>query len=345
MAVVPCRGGETLLKKLFEPLGYRVTARNHPLDERFPEWGDSRYYTVTLEATCKLSELLNHLYVLIPVLDDDKHYWVGEDEVEKLLKRGEGWLASHPERDTITSRYLKRQRSLVHQALTRLIEEEQPEDVDEAEVQKAQEEAVIEAKISLNQRRLQAVTAALRQHEVKRVLDLGCGEGNLLRALLEEKSFSEIVGVDVSPYVLERAANRLRLERMPERQSQRLKLMQGSLTYRDKRLAGYDAAAVVEVIEHLDLPRLSSFERALFEFARPGVVIITTPNAEYNVKFEGLPAGKMRHRDHRFEWSRAEFQAWAQTVTEKYGYTVSFQPIGDEDALVGAPTQMAVFMK
>ena len=139
------------------------------------------------------------------------------------------------------------------------------------------------------------------------------------------------------------AKDRLRLDRLPPPQAERVKLLHGALTYRDARLSGFDAAAVVEVIEHLDPPRLQAFERVLFEFARPGTVVLTTPNAEYNVRWETLPAGKFRHRDHRFEWTRAEFPAWANSVAERFGYAVRFLPIGPEDAEVGPPTQMAVF--
>ncbi len=130
---------------------------------------------------------------------------------------------------------------------------------------------------------------------------------------------------------------------MPERKREQIKLMQGSLTYKDVRIAGFDAATLIEVIEHLDEPRLSALEKVVFKFAKPKVVIVTTPNVEYNVTFEGLPAGKLRHRDHRFEWTRAEFEEWANRVATIYGYTVRFLPVGDEDAVLGAPTQMGVF--
>jgi 3' terminal RNA ribose 2'-O-methyltransferase Hen1 len=144
---------------------------------------------------------------------------------------------------------------------------------------------------------------------------------------------------------LEIAAERLHLDQMPPMQRQRITLFQGALTYRDQRLAGYDAAVVVEVIEHLDASRLASFERVLFEFARPGFVACTTPNAEYNVKFATLPAGKFRHKDHRFEWTRSEFQSWANQVAERFGYSAHYLPIGPEDPVLGAPTQMAVFSR
>jgi 3' terminal RNA ribose 2'-O-methyltransferase Hen1 len=342
LTVLPCRGGEEFLRRLFEPLGYAVIASRHTLDERFPDWGESRYFTVELQAVTRLRDLRTHLYVLVPVLDDDKHYWVGADEVEKLLRHGAGWLAAHPERELIADRYLRRQRHLTRAALARLVEEDAPAPDAAAEAH-AGEEARLEEHISLNQQRLGAVIAALKSRGAKRVVDLGCGEGRLLQALLKEAAFEEIVGVDVSHRALERASERLHLDRLPPKQRARLKLMHGALTYRDQRLAGFDAAPVVEVIEHLDPPRLAAFERVLFELAKPKVVVLTTPNAEYNLKFENLPAGKFRHRDHRFEWTRAEFQAWADSIAQRFGYAVRFLPVGTEDLLAGAPTQMGVF--
>jgi 3' terminal RNA ribose 2'-O-methyltransferase Hen1 len=177
------------------------------------------------------------------------------------------------------------------------------------------------------------------------VLDLGCGEGKLLRELLKDKQFDEIVGMDVSIRSLETARDRLRLDRLSERQAARIKLIHGSLTYRDKRLEGFDAAALVEVIEHLDPPRLAAFERAIFEFARPGTVVLTTPNREYNVTWENVGAERFRHPDHRFEWTRKEFESWAQTVAVRNGYSVRFLPVGPVDEGRGSPTQMGVFVR
>lgn len=344
LAAVPCQGGEDWLKRLFEPLGYQVTITPHPLDEHYPAWGMSPYFTITLEATRCLSELLAHLYVLIPVLDNDKHYWIGDDEVDKLLRRGKGWLEIHPEREQITYRYLKHRRDLARDALARLIAEEASEQETDQESADSQE-VTIEQRISLHEQRLAAVMDMLDNSGSKSVLDLGCGEGRLLRLLLQNKRFERIVGMDVSYHALELAQSRLHLDRLPTKQKERITLIHGALTYRDKRLEGYDAAAVVEVIEHLDAPRLAAFERVLFEFARPATVVITTPNVEYNVKFATLPAGKFRHRDHRFEWTRQEFQTWATHIAERFGYTTRFLPVGPEDADVGAPSQMCVFTK
>jgi 3' terminal RNA ribose 2'-O-methyltransferase Hen1 len=344
ISALACRGGEGFLRRLFEPLGYEVTAERRPLDEAFPEWGESIYYTVTLSGNVRLQELLTHIYVLVPVLDNEKHYWVGDDEVEKLLRLGGSWLASHPEKEEITKRYLKYRRDLAREALARLVDEESP-DIDAAEAIHDNEEQAVERTVNLNEQRLNAVVAALKSANAKRVLDLGCGEGKLLRALLGDRAFEEIVGVDVSHRALEIASERLRLEQLPNRLRDRIHLLHGSLTYRDRRLAGFDAATVVEVIEHLDQPRLAAFERVLFEFAKPRTIVLTTPNVEYNVKFETLAHGKFRHKDHRFEWTRAEFAAWCQSMAGRYGYVVRFLPVGPEDALVGAPTQMGIFEK
>jgi 3' terminal RNA ribose 2'-O-methyltransferase Hen1 len=342
ISVLPCRGGENFLRRLFEPLGYEVLAERHPLDESFPEWGASSYFTVQLTGEVRLQDLLTHIYVLVPVLDNEKHYWVGDDEVEKLLRHGSGWLSSHPEREEITRRYLKYRRDLAREALARLIDDE-ASDADVTEAVHDSEEEAVERTLNLNEQRLNTVVAALKSANAKRVLDLGCGEGKLLRALLADRAFEEIAGIDVSHRSLQMAQDRLRLERMPDKQRARLKLIHGSLMYRDKRLAGFDAAAVVEVIEHLDQPRLAAFERVLFEFAKPASIVLTTPNVEYNARFETLPAGKFRHKDHRFEWTRNEFQNWAGAMADRFGYAVRFLPVGPEDSLLGAPTQMAIF--
>ena len=343
--VLPVRGGETFLRAVFEPLGYAVECERHPLDDRFPEWGEGHYFSVTVAKTTTLSNLLTHLYVLVPVFDNQKHYFVGDDEMEKLLEKGSNWLGQHPEKEEITRRYLKFRPSLFRQALARLVVEEQPLEAEGDEQSADTIEAASEGKLSLNDQRLGAVMAAIRASGARRVLDLGCGEGKLLRELLKDKQFEEIVGLDVSIRSLETARDRLKVDRMSETQAARLKLVHGSLIYRDRRLEGFAAAAVVEVVEHLDPPRLSAFERVVFEFARPGTVVLTTPNREYNVTWENVGAERLRHPDHRFEWTRPEFRTWAEGVAARYGYGVRFLPVGPMDEALGAPTQMAVFKR
>ena len=343
---VPCRGGIDLLRRLFEPLRWRVEASSAPLDPTIPEWGDSRYTDVRLTGDLRLADALNHLYVLLPVLDDAKHYWVSNDEVDKLVHAGEGWLAWHPEKALITRRYLSHRRELTQSALARLAE---VDDTEPEEFDNAPDGAVAldppDRPVPLAEQRRGAVLAAVRASGARRVGDLGCGEGVLVADLLAERGIEQVIATDVSARALQIAGRRLRLDKMSERQRDRLQIFQSALTYRDDRLAGLDAAVLMEVIEHVDPPRLNALERVVFGFAAPATVIVTTPNAEYNVRFETLPSGSMRHRDHRFEWTRAEFRSWAQRAGDAYGYAVRYLPIGTDDPEVGPPTQMAIFSK
>ncbi|MEV6771761.1 3' terminal RNA ribose 2'-O-methyltransferase Hen1 [Nocardia sp. NPDC051030] len=439
LPAVPCKAGLDAAERVFAPLGWTVVATPLPLDPAFPEWGDSHYIRLELTGTLRLSEALSHLYVLLPVLDGSKHYWLSSDEIDKLLRVGEGWLATHPDRTWITRRYLSRRHSLVQEALARLAEldDTEPEElgavddgldefVDMAEIaappsdttvseSAEQATAVVgansdaaqaeregsaaaatpggdafssgaatltgavagvdvgstgaglaagtgdtrqavadagvaaEAAGSARERtplavaRRAAVIRALREVGAGRVLDLGCGQGVLLREMVTDRAFTEIVGIDVSVLAL-RIAKR-RLQRLPEFQARRVTVRQGALTYTDASLRGYDAAVLMEVIEHMDLPRLGALEQAVFGAAAPGAVIVTTPNSEYNVRYEGMEPGAFRHSDHRFEWDRAEFAAWARGVGEKYGYGVRFVPVGEVDPELGASTQMAVFTR
>lgn len=389
---LPVRGDAGLVQKLFEPLGYVVKVEPIPLDPVSSEWGASAYVTLRLQATVRLAELLSHLYVLIPVLDLKKHYFLDAAEIDKLIDKGGEWWPNHPAREQIARRYLSRKRALANEAVERLAAlSEDAEvagdgtsdadavvaavgvDLDGAAVDgvdvaspatapmagaskdavvdedgitlqpKEAAEIQLEKPIRLHDLRLERVFDVIRESGAKRVLDLGCGSGKLMKRLAKAKQFTEIVGLDVGHRDLEAAARRLRLDTLPERQRERFKLLQGALTYHDTRLAGYDAAAMVEVIEHIDPERLAHVERVVFEKARPGLVVVTTPNREYNIKFEGLAVGKLRHADHRFEWTRAEFAGWTQAVADRFGYHVRIEPLGEVDSDLGPPSQMAVF--
>ncbi len=341
---VPSIGGAAMVRELFEPLGWSVAAAPIALDETIPAWGESRYVDVRLRGQLVLADALSHLYVLLPVLDTAKHYWVSSDEVDKLVRAGAGWLAGHPAREVITRRYLAHQRELIASAVARLAEVDDlpPEALDNAVADDAEPAARV---TPLVVSRRHVVIQALRDAHAARVVDFGCGEGGLLRELITDPAFTEVVGVDVSPRALQMAERRMNFDRMPDSQRARLRLMQSSLTYRDKRVTGYDAIVLMEVIEHLDPERLPALETTVFAQARPGTVVVTTPNAEFNVRYDGLAPGAMRHRDHRFEWTRAEFTAWADAVGERNGYLVDFRPVGDPDPEVGAPTQLAVFSR
>ena len=334
-------GSEGFANEVFEPLGYTVETERRPLDERFPEWGASPYIDLTLKGRVRLCDLLRHLYVLIPAFDRQKHYYIGEDEIEKLLRVGEGWLSGHPLRDRIVSRYLYVKKSLARKAIERLLESELPEETAETETP---EETAPEKKTPLNTLRLEAVKNAVLESGAASVLDLGCGECRLTALLLKEPQIKRISACDVTVSVLERAAERLHYDNMRPALRDKLTLMHGSVTYRDKRFEGFDCVCLVEVIEHIEPARIPAAERTVFRWAAPRTVIVTTPNREYNVNYENMAENALRHPDHRFEWTREEFRRWAEHICAEYGYTVKISDIG-ESAGCGSPTQMGVFTK
>ena len=334
------KGGGVLIRKFFEPLGYKVDLISHQLNAMFPEWGDSKYFTLKLQHTLTTKELLCHLYVLIPALDNEQHYFVSEDDIEKLLQKGEGWLKQHPEKEQIIRRYLINLQSLSKIALKRLSDGEAIENVSDETDTKIEKQ---QRKETLHDKRIKLVADKIIASGAERVLDLGCGDGKLIRQLIKENQFSAIAGMDVSYPELTKAKERLLYEEISPTQRERINLFQGSLTYKDKRLEGYDAAAVVEVIEHLDLSRLKAFERVLFEFAKPKIIVLTTPNQEFNVMWDKLDAVDMRHDDHRFEWTKKQFVEWSNRIGEMYNYKVEIFSIGDEVENIGAPSQMAIF--
>lgn len=336
-------GDEDLAAQLFEPLGYAVHTERAALDSSFPEWGISPYINLTLSGEVKLSVLLNQLYVLIPVFDRQKHYYIAEAEIRKLLDHGEGWLANHPYREKIAQRYFSARKSYARRALDILLADEVgPEETAECGEEAAEER---EERAPLNALRMEAVKNAVLASGASSVIDLGCGECRLTALLLNEPQIKRVTACDVSVSALEKAAQRLRTDRMPTYKKNKLTLMQASLTYKDKRFEGFDCACVVEVIEHIEPARIPAFERAVFEFASPKTVILTTPNREYNANYEKLDAASLRHGDHRFEWTRAEFRAWTERVCAKFGYCCEISEIGDADERLGAPTQMGVFTK
>ncbi len=346
LPALPCRGGADLAGRLLGPLGWTVRAEPVPLDPELPEWGDSPYLSVRLTGRLRLADALSQLYVLLPVLDDAKHYWVTDAEVDKLIRAGSGWLAGHPERDLITRRYLAHRNQLVLTAVGRLaeVDDTEPEALDNA-VPGADAGDTARQDRPLARQRRAAVLDVLRESGAGTVADLGCGEGALVALLLQEPAVRRVLGVDVSPRALDRAAQRLHLDTLPDRQRDRVSLLQSSLSYADERLTGLDAAVLMEVIEHIDPPRLAAAEQTVFGYARPGTVVVTTPNAEHNVRFRGLAPGAMRHPDHRFEWTRPQFRAWAGRVAARHGYRVSYRPVGPEDPEVGPPTQLAVLRR
>ncbi|WP_423920102.1 3' terminal RNA ribose 2'-O-methyltransferase Hen1 [Frigoribacterium sp. 2-23] len=347
VAAVPARGRDTagLVTRLFEPLGWAVTETAIPLDPAFPEWGDSPYVDLALQGDVRLSDALRHLYVLLPVLDDAKHYWVSDDEVGKLMRAGEGWLAEHPERDLITRRYLAHQRSMVDEATGLMAKEARLDDVDDLLPAERDATPAEPRTPRLGAQRAEAVLTALRDLGARSVADVGCGEGALLRRLVTDSAYTTIIGTDVSGGELAKAERVLNLREAGDRQRERVRLLQSSVTYQDDRLSGLDAIVLMEVVEHVDEERLPALEASVFGAAAPGAVIVTTPNSDYNVLYEALPEGAFRHADHRFEWSREQFAAWADGVAERHSYRVEYRAVGEVDPRLGSPTQLALFRK
>ena len=335
-------GDTELAKEMFGPLGYEVKTQRTKLDDSFPEWGISPYIDLTISGTVKLSELLNHIYVLIPVFDKQKHYYISEDEIQKLLDHGEGWLADHPYKEKITRRYFTARKSYARKALDILLSDDMIETESAEEAENTEEK---EERTPLNTQRMETVKNAVLASGASSVIDLGCGECRLTSLLLNEQQIKKVTACDVSVAELEKAAQRLHLDRMQPYRRNKLTLIQASLTYRDKRFEGYDCACVIEVIEHIEPMRIPAFERAVFEFAAPRTVILTTPNREYNANYEHMQENTLRHGDHRFEWTREEFRAWTEHICEKFGYTCEISGIGDADEKYGTPTQMGVFTK
>lgn len=347
VVAVPARGRDTvgLVTRLFEPLGWAVNETPIALDPQFPDWGDSVYVDLVLRGNVRLSDALRHLYVLLPVLDDAKHYWVSDDEVGKLLRAGEGWLSDHPERELITRRYLAHQKSMVDEATELLTAGTRLDGLDDILTVEPATERLEARPAPLAPQRAEAVLTALRDVGARAVADVGCGEGILLRRMQTDPVFTTIIGTDVSAKALAKTERALNLREASDRQRERVKLLQSSVTYQDDRIAGLDAIVLMEVIEHVDEERLPTLESSVFGAAAPGAVIVTTPNGDYNALFESLPAGGFRHADHRFEWSRAEFADWSNAVAARHGYTVEFRTVGEVDQDLGSPTQLALFRK
>lgn len=337
---LPCTQ-ENLPNEIFEPLGYSVKFERGLLDENFPEWGESPYINLEISGKVRLSELLSHLYVLIPVFDRQKHYYISEAEIDKLLSHGGQWLANHPYRDKIVYRYFAMKKSYARTAIDRLLENSREET---PEKQISQEEDT-EKRVPLNEQRLETVKNLVVKSGAKSVIDMGCGYGKLTKKLLTETKIENITAFDVSAHVLEKAKTMLHYETMSEYRKSRLNLMQASLTYTDKKFKGFDCACIVEVMEHLEKSAIPAFERVVFEYAVPKTVIITTPNRDYNVNYEFLREDSLRHPDHRFEFSREDFGNWTEEICRKFGYTVEITGVGENIDGLGQPTQIGVFRK
>lgn len=337
-----CKIGEEGIRTLFEPLGYSVACRELPFASDWLEGERSALFNATLTGKQTIAALLNHLYVLLPVIGKGKHYFVEEAEVAKLLQHGAGWLENHPAKERIVSRYLVHRRSLIEEALEQLAGEESDDPAEENA-----RESEFERPIRLQEERLQTAMAVLKTLDPPplRIGDLGCGTGDFMRIIMDERMPAEVVGMDVSSRSIQIAEKKLRIATRPEWQRPKVSLLHGSLVYTDLRLKELDTLVLLEVIEHVDPPKLPIIEHNIFEYLKPCHVMISTPNKEYNPLFPNMEKDRFRHDDHRFEWTREEFRRWTSAIIEKYPYTVEIYPVGKQDEQAGPPTQMAVFRR
>ncbi len=353
--MLPVRGDKSLIKRFWEPLGYDVDYDTFPIDERFPSWGESPYVNLHLKGKKKLSELLNQLYVLIPVFDLQKHYYVSEAEIGNLIKHGGDWLRNHPDMEYIARRYFSMAKSYAKIAIERLSGKE--DDIFDTEMSgnnihtnvyssahPIEEQDGSKDQAPLDKMRLETVKYEVLRSGAHSVIDIGCGEGKLLALLIGESQIEKLAGTDVSLDALAKANKRMEHVMIAERQREKLSIFQGSLMYKDDRFLGYDTACVIEVIEHVEPEKLPVLEDILFGATAPGTVIITTPNRDFNANY-ALDEDELRHADHRFEWGLSEFSDWCNSICDRYGYTVEISGIGAKEGVDSYPTQMGVFRK
>ena len=314
------------LAELFEPLGFALAITRQEIDYsiRMKDESSARY--LTLRGTKTLHESLRQLFVLIPVLDNYKHYYIDEKEIEKLERYGEGWLENHPLRDFI---YRK---SLRFKELYSQVESQKPAGEPEVQVKKAR----------LNELRYEKIAETVSQLKPESVVDFGSGEGKLSERLGLIAGVREILAVEPSQSAAVKAAARFHKAQENEHFTMP-KTLWGSLFYFDERLQGKDAIILCEVIEHIDEDRLPKAMDTILHAYRPGALIITTPNREYNDVYE--MEERFRHTDHRFEWTRAEFQQWCLERNNQEFYGLQFEGIGEEHDLQGHPTQMCIFTR
>ena len=334
LASVRLGAGAERIGRLWGALGWEVEVT--PVDGTGE---DAKFAQLTLRGERHtLGALLRQLAVLVPAMDGRKHHYVSANDIEVLVRRGAEWLGEHPDREWIAKRFLNRQQTLAEAALERLAPEEGEDDPETGET-RMRANAL---RVPLQKARIETVRTRLIERGARRIVDVGCGEGALVRALMSEPAVEEVIGVDASTTALERAEHRMR--RAPEAQRAKVKLVHGPGGAVDPRWRACDAVALVETIEHIDPECWPSVERCVFEVAQPATVIVTTPNREYNPLY-GIAPGTRRHRDHRFEWTREEMRAWCEATAERYGYTVEIEGIGAVDPEHGAPTLMGVFTR
>ena len=321
-----CRLKPEYVARIFKPLGYAIAFDNISSD--FPREklivGNLR-----LKGKTNLKDLLSQLYILIPVFDRYLHFWIDEPQLQRFIRLTAGWLESHPEKRFILTEYFWPAADFKSRVLERFNAIPGLSSNEKAQPLKIQRHEAIEATLAI--------------HGAKTIIDLGCGEGSLIFYLLEQKKYAKIAGTDISAKNIESAKKRI--AGRPSRACREDDLFVSSLTYPDKRLRGYDAAVLSEVIEHFEINRMNTVMKNILGAAKPQIFIMTTPNRAYNNQFSGLADGAMRHPDHRYEFTEEEFTNFCRKNASAFGYEVELEPIGEISPEFGAPTLMGVFKK
>ncbi|WP_310831561.1 3' terminal RNA ribose 2'-O-methyltransferase Hen1 [Paenibacillus pedocola] len=342
------------LEELFTALGYEVQLERGDAEYSFAlkTRSSARYIKLAGEQT--LQTALQQLFVLIPALDDYKHYYISDDEVDKIRRYGAGWLEEHPQRSLILKRTLRfagaiKQYEAMAAKEKRSTAENSVDSEDvPAAVTVSGESAVTEMqeepKIRLNDLRYAAIAAAVEELYAKAtIVDFGSGEGKLSAKLSSVPGVREIKAVEPS------AASQLRaMDRFAKLADKPGIIVPdpvtGSLFYFDESLRGKDVMILCEVIEHIDEYRLARVMENIFAEYAPKTLIVTTPNKDYNAVYE-MEQEELRHGDHRFEWGRKAFSVWCARWTETFDYTAELTGIGEGSVEFGYPTQMAIFTK
>jgi 3' terminal RNA ribose 2'-O-methyltransferase Hen1 len=334
-----------LAKDAFEALGYETDVTPHVLDDEHPSWGLSPYADVRVRKNETVTELLQHLHVMLSALPKpSKNESATKEVAERLLRVSGTWLADHPMRNKLVWRYLSYDRALASDVMDKLACTTSEDTASDGATSDDATDAEPKAKhVPLHTQVLDTVSAIIRESGCTSVLDAGCGDGKLVRLLLGIEQVERIGAADVSATSLRRLQSKL-TERRRTAMPDNLDVFQASVTMSDDRLRGYDAICAIEVVEHIDPRRIRDLERVVFEESGASLIVVTTPNREYN-RVYGIPSDLLRHPDHRFEWTRDEFARWVTHVCETYGYTSDMRGVGEVDEAAGQPTLVATFRK
>ncbi|MBW4084382.1 3' terminal RNA ribose 2'-O-methyltransferase Hen1 [Paenibacillus sp. S150] len=344
------------LEDLFIPLGYEVVLERGDAAYAFELKSRSSVRYIKLKGIQTLQTALRQLFVLIPALDDYKHYYISDDEVDKIRRYGDGWLENHPQRALILKRTLRFAGAIKHYEDQMAGDGQQAENGASGEAPGIAEPFAAPAEASagtgaaeapkarLNDLRYAAIADTVERLAARRsIVDFGSGGGKLSARLSSVPGVQEIKAVEPSAAAQLRAMDRFaKLEGRPGAIVP--EPVTGSLFYYDEALRGKDVMILCEVIEHIDERRLNRVMETIFHEYAPGTLIITTPNKEYNALYQ-MEHEKLRHRDHRFEWDREAFGAWCSCWTSAYNYSVRLSGIGEFAQEYGYPTQMAIFTK